>query len=158
MNARPMFTVQEIQSSGGTHRGQSNPPPGNTMILRSSLQGHPGNQGFNTNKNSGGLTQKALFDYKKTLVNDKSNNLTIEQRLNAQDDLLDETRSVKSEFDYSVKKKFVEMISQQRHNGLNNKFRLPDSDALKKLDDDRLSKRSHLSLRSQRLAATGYKR
>jgi hypothetical protein len=54
--------------------------------------------------------------------------------------LLDETRSIKSEFDYSVKKKFVEMLSQQPR--LNHKYKLPDSETLKRLDEDRLSKRS----------------
>lgn len=117
------------------------------MILRSSLQG-------NSSFNKGQLSQRAaLFDYKKTLVDKQQPNLTIEQRLNAQDDLLDETRSVKSEFDYSVKKKFVEMLSQQPR--LNHKYNLPDSLTLRKLDDDRTSKRSHQlsSLRAQRLAA-----
>lgn len=74
------------------------------------------------------------------MVDKHPNHMTIEQRLNAQDNLLDETRSVKSEFDYSVKKKFVEMLSQQPR--LNHKYNLPDGVSLKKLDDDRTSKRS----------------
>ena len=53
------------------------------------------------------LTPKALFEYKKTLADTK----TLEQRLN---DDLDETRSVKSEFDYATKKKFIDIMSQQR--------------------------------------------
>jgi hypothetical protein len=80
--------------------------------------------------------------------------LTIEQRLAGHDEF-DETRSVKSEFDYSTKKKFVEMISQQQRgaNGLKQGFKLPDAESLKRLEEDRLTKRSHLSLRSTRQQA-----
>lgn len=97
------------------------------------------------------LTQKALFDYKKTLVEGKNSNVTVEQRLNGENPELDETRSIKSEFDYSTKKKFVEMISQQQRQ---QKFKLPGTAEGERREDDKASvysKRSGLSVRSGRV-------
>ena len=79
--------------------------------------------------------------------------MTIEERLNeaANEAALDETRSIKSEFDYSTKKKFVEMISQQPKD---KRLKLPEGGAAKG-EEDRVSnqsRRSQLSTRSVRMA------
>jgi hypothetical protein len=57
--------------------------------------------------------QQPLFDYKKTLIDPKNNSLTVEERLN-KTEIEDETRSIRSEFDYTTKKKFVDMISKEK--------------------------------------------
>jgi len=98
-----------------------------------------------------------LFDHKKTLGQqvDKKTFATLDERLAKEDRELDEQRSMKSEFDYSTKKKFVEMISKQK------RFTLPQNgeplskEALEKLSG--ISKKSTtlagpISLRSNRAA------
>jgi hypothetical protein len=57
--------------------------------------------------------QQPLFDYKKTLIDPKNNSLTVEERLN-KTEIEDETRSIRSEFDCTTKKKFVDMISKEK--------------------------------------------
>lgn len=79
--------------------------------------------------------------------------MTIDQRLNGGllDDL-DETRSIKSEFDYSTKKKFLDIISQQKIQ----KYKVPtqaDLGTTAGKEDERatlFSKRTGLSMRSGR--------
>ena len=46
-------------------------------------------------------------------MDSKNNGQTIDERLNKQD-AEDETRSIRSEFDYTTKKKFVDMISKEK--------------------------------------------
>jgi hypothetical protein len=46
-------------------------------------------------------------------VDSKNNTQTIDERLN-KPDVEDETRSIRSEFDYTTKKKFVDMISKEK--------------------------------------------
>lgn len=129
MNSKPMFTVQEIQ--GGVAQKSGKQPQfqqgGNLFNQATKLQ---------TPKAGGAqLTQKALFDYKKTLVDQKKGDrMTIEERLNeaANEAALDDTRSIKSEFDYSTKKKFVEMISQQPKD---KRLKLPEGGAAKGEED-----------------------
>ena len=95
------------------------------------------------------MTQKALFDYKKTLVDPRSN-MTLEERLK-RPEMEDETRSIRSEFDYTTKKKFVEMISKEKKQSkLSN---IPENALSPNRDGDKMStisKRSGLSVRSNR--------
>ena len=46
-------------------------------------------------------------------MDSKNNGQTIDERLNKQD-AEDETRSIRSEFDYTTKKKFVDIISKEK--------------------------------------------
>ncbi len=101
MNTKPKFTVQDIQGPQSTKSRYGGDP----FATKGST-----NAAYNT---SNGEQQKPLFDYKKTLVDSKNNGQTIEERLN-RPDAEDETRSVRSEFDYTTKKKFVDMISKER--------------------------------------------
>jgi hypothetical protein len=80
----------------------------------------------------------------------KRDNLTLEERL--AEPFEDESRSIKSEFDYTTKKKFVEMISQQRKGLKLMPGALPDG--VNSKDDDRVSaysRRTGMSVRSGRL-------
>ncbi len=101
MNTKPKFTVQDIQGPQSTKSRYGGDP----FVTKGST-----NAAYNT---SNGEQQKPLFDYKKTLVDSKNNGQTIEERLN-RPDAEDETRSVRSEFDYTTKKKFVDVISKER--------------------------------------------
>lgn len=100
MNTKPKFTVQDIQGPQSTKSRYGGDP----FATRGNSNG-----AHNTNN---GDQQKPLFDYKKTL-DSKNYGQTIDERLN-RPDVEDETRSVRSEFDYTTKKKFVDMISKER--------------------------------------------
>jgi hypothetical protein len=89
MNAKPIYTVTEIQN--GKHYVNKR------------------------NTSMASQTNKDLFDHKKTAVvqdNKKGAFATLDERLEREDRELDEQRSMKSEFDYSTKRKFVDMISK----------------------------------------------
>ena len=68
---------------------------------------------------------KTLFDYKKTLLDNKGarfNSIDLSNNPQYQmAEAMDDTRSMKSEFDYTTKKKFVEMVSSIQKP----RFRLP---------------------------------
>ena len=88
-----------------------------------------------------------MFDYKKTLAGqqpDKKAFATLDERLAKEDRDLDEQRSMKSEFDYSTKKKFVDMISKQK------RFTLPQNG--EPLSKDALDKLSGISKKGTTLA------
>lgn len=154
MNSRPTYTIQEIQ--GGINTGKNN--GGNAFNPRQQQnatleRGNYATQSFQNNRNSVNDQNKGgLFDHKKTLIGHEKAGLEHRLLMSNPDDLLDETRSVKSEFDYSTKKKFVEMISGQN----SKKFRLPGDSGNQREDDKAslLSKRSGLSMRSGRVGLT----